>query len=126
MDELDDVIAAFAAGPIPRIVEPGDGPEMTLIPYEKQYRVPEALLGMESAVAKFLDVHPDELVCLEGRVGEKGFAAVFEQRTGPAEETIARHVVAKHDGMTARLHVVMHQSPEIAFARFRIFAEEVT
>lgn len=116
-------------------VPTSDGREVQveLLPYEKQFRVPEALLELEDAAARFLTPHDEDpgvtiqtLVIIEGAVGSGGKAAVFEQRVEPGALAIRRHVVIKTEVSAPRPFVAVHQAREIAMARYQGFRQDIS
>lgn len=93
---LDEQVAQLMAGPwpVPVITQPEDLPPTTLLPYEKQYRVPEPLVPLEEAVAAALRVDVQQLVIIEGSIAGERLAAWFEVRAAQGVERVWGYVVA--------------------------------
>jgi hypothetical protein len=127
--DLDDIALALEVlGPPGPSAPPPDSTEQpSLIPYERQHRVPEALLPLEAATSQALGVPTGQLVILMGRADVLGPAAVFERRTEEGVEQVQDYVVAWALGWSpaGRLKLALMSDRAKAVERYRQACLEV-
>lgn len=115
--DLEAGVAALAATiPAPVITEPEELPPPQL-PYEKQYRVPEALLDLERDTAERTRIDVQRLVILEGVVAGARKGALFEVRADRAVEKVSGYLVAYRGG-DGRLHAIQKFTRPSAMERW--------
>jgi hypothetical protein len=119
-----DVAHHMASGiPVPVITEP-DPNAAPVIPYEKQNRVPEALLDLEEQLVAATGADPQRFVIIEGVAAGGRKAAVFEVRRERAVERIEGYLIAYRDG-AGKLHVVLKASRPAAMERWEEIVQSI-
>jgi hypothetical protein len=117
MDEMDIDLAleVLALEGQPTVTPPEELPP---IPYEKQNRVPEALLKLEADTAAAAQIDVQRLVLLAGVTGAGGReGALFEVRHDRAVERVAGFLVVYRGG-DGRLHLVQKVTRVSALERW--------